>query len=197
MQDDCSAHFIDECFVAARHLAYAALQDCLLGKDAGVALVPHVDRDGRERLLQLSDEGFHSRKIVAVPTVCLLRKAYDEAFHLFPRKVVLQVGKQSGRLDCSKPARNNLQRVRHSQAGATNPIIYCENSSHIIIIIVPLKVVKDFKDFKVFRDFKVIKVFRVFKVSKVVKDFKVFRVFKDFNDAKVLRSWEASGIYFL
>ena len=84
MKDDCGAHLIDECFVATGHLSDAALQDCLLSKDACIAFVPHLDGHLGESLLQLFHESPHSGQVVAIPAVSLLRQAYHETLHLLP-----------------------------------------------------------------------------------------------------------------
>lgn len=135
LQDDCGAHLIHEGFVAACHLSDAALQDGLLGQDACVAFVPHIDRHCRKGLLQLGHESLNPGQVLAVPSVCLLRHSHHEAFHVFSREIASQVSHQLRCLHCCKTAGDNLQRVRHSQTGATDPIVYCQNSSHIINII--------------------------------------------------------------
>ena len=134
LQDDCSAHLIYEGFVAAGHFADATLQDSLLGQNAGVALVPHIDGYRWESLLQLCHEGLDARQVLAIPSVCLSGQTHHETFHLFPGKVVFQVGQKLWRFHRCQTSRNNLQRVRHSQTGATDPVVYCQYSSHIIYI---------------------------------------------------------------
>ena len=125
LQDDRGTHLIHQGFVAACHFADATLQDGLLSQYAGIAFVPHIDRHRRECLLQLRHEGLHSGQVLAVTPVRLLGQSYHKALHRFLREVILQERQQLGCLDSGQPAWDNLQRVRHSQTGATDPVVYC------------------------------------------------------------------------
>ena len=123
LQDDCRTDFIHEGFVAASHSPDSALEHRAMSNHAGITFVPHLDGDFREGGLQLVYEPLHPRQVVTVSSVCLARQSHHKAFHVFASHIVLQKSHQARCLHRGQSSCDNLQRVRHSQTGATDPII--------------------------------------------------------------------------
>lgn len=134
LQDDAGAYLVDQGLVLACLLADATGQHSLVSHHAGVALVPPVDGNVGQCLAELTHETAYARQIVAVLTIGLARQSYHETLHGFALDVVLQKLQQLSRVDGGQPIGYYLQRVRHSNSCATDPVIYREDSTQTIYI---------------------------------------------------------------
>lgn len=134
LQNNASAYLVDQGLVLACLLADAAGQHGLVGHHAGVALVPPVDGNVGQGLAELTYKTAYARQIVAVLTVGLARQSHYKSLHGFALDVILQKLQQFSCVDGGQPIGYYLQRVRHSNSCATDPVIYREDSTQTIYI---------------------------------------------------------------
>ena len=124
LQDDYSTDFIHQCLVTSGHLAQTTLEHGLMGQHTGVPLVPHVQRNVRELLLQSVGECHYSRQVVTVTPIRLLGESQYKSLHGLACHISLDEIHQLRCGHCGQSSRYYLQRVRHSQTCTTDPVVY-------------------------------------------------------------------------